>query len=51
VIAAWAIGVITAFLTDWTSGAMAQVITCVVVVMFLTIRPQGLLTVRTRSLA
>jgi hypothetical protein len=27
VIAAWAVGVATAFLTDWTSGSMAQVIT------------------------
>jgi urea transport system permease protein len=51
VIAAWAVGVITAFLTDWTSGSMAQVITFAVVVVFLVIRPQGLFTVRTRSLA
>ena len=29
VIAAWAVGVVTAFLTDWTSGSMAQVITFV----------------------
>ena len=27
VIAAWAVGVATAFLTDWTSGSMAQVLT------------------------
>ena len=51
VIAAWAVGVVTAFLTDWTSGSMAQVITFAVVVIFLTLRPQGLLTLRTRSLA
>ena len=51
VIAAWAVGVVTAFLTDWTSGSMAQVITFALVVVFLTIRPQGLFTVRTRSLA
>jgi len=50
-IAAWAVGVVTAFLTDWTSGSWAQVITFVLVVAFLTIRPQGLFTVRTRSLA
>lgn len=50
-IAAWAVGVVTAFLTDWTSGSMAQVITFAVVVVFLTVRPQGLFTVRTRSLA
>ena len=51
VIAAWAVGVVTAFLTDWTSGSMAQVITFALVVVFLQIRPQGLFTVRTRSLA
>jgi urea transport system permease protein len=51
VIAAWAVGVVTAFLTDWTSGSWAQVITFVLVVIFLTVRPQGLFTVRTRSLA
>jgi urea transport system permease protein len=51
VIAAWAVGVATAFLTDWTSGSMAQVITFALVVVFLQIRPQGLFTVRTRSLA
>ncbi len=50
-IAAWAVGVVTAFLTDWTSGSWAQVITFAVVVVFLTMRPQGLFTVRTRSLA
>lgn len=51
VIAAWAVGVVTAFLTDWTSGSMAQVISFALVVVFLQIRPQGLFTVRTRSLA
>ena len=35
VIAAWAVGVVTAFLTDWTSGSMAQVITFALVVVFL----------------
>ena len=50
-LAAWAVGVVTAFLTDWTSGSMAQVITFALVVIFLTMRPQGLFTVRTRSLA
>ena len=50
-IAAWAVGVATAFLTDWTSGSMAQVITFALVVVFLQIRPQGLFTVRTRALA
>jgi len=51
VIAAWTVGVVTAFLTDWTSGSMAQVITFALVVVFLQIRPQGLFAVRTRSLA
>ncbi len=51
VIAAWAVGVATAFLTDWTSGSMAQVLSFALVVVFLQVRPQGLFTVRTRSLA
>lgn len=50
VIAALAVGVVTAFLTNWTSGSMAQVITFALVVVFLQVRPQGLFTVRTRSL-
>lgn len=51
VIAAWAVGVVTAFLTDWTSGSMAQVMSFALVVVFLQMRPMGLFTVRTRSLA
>lgn len=51
VLAAWGVGVAGAFLADWTSGSMSQVITFALVVAFLTIRPQGLFTVRTRSLA
>jgi urea transport system permease protein len=51
VLAAWAVGVSTAYLTDWISGSMAQVITFALVVVFLQIRPQGLFTVRTRALA
>lgn len=51
VIAAWAVGVVTAFVTDWSSGSIAQVVTFAVVVIFLQVRPQGLFTVRTRSLA
>jgi len=50
-IAAWVVGVVTAFLTDWISGSMAQVISFALVVVFLQLRPQGLFTVRTRSLA
>jgi urea transport system permease protein len=51
VIAAWVVGVVTAFLTDWISGSMAQVLSFALVVVFLQVRPQGLFTVRTRSLA
>jgi len=51
VIAAWGVGVATAFLTDWISGSWAQVIAFALVVVFLQIRPQGLFTVRTRALA
>jgi len=51
VLAAWAVGVLTAFLTDWSSGSTAQVVTFATVVVFLQIRPQGLFTVRTRGLA
>ena len=51
VIAAWVVGVASAFLTNWTSGSMAQVITFALVVVFLQVRPQGLFTVRSRALA
>ena len=51
VIAAWTVGVVTAYLADWTTGSLAQVITFVLVVIFLQAKPQGLFTVRTRGLA
>ena len=51
VIAAFTLGILGAFLTYWTSGSLATVLTFVLVVVFLQIRPQGLFTVRTRSLA
>jgi len=51
VIAAWAVGVLTAFVTDWFSGSIAQVVTFAAVVIFLQVRPQGLFMVRTRGLA
>jgi urea transport system permease protein len=51
VIAAFALGILGAFLTYYTSGSLAMVLTFVLVVAFLQIRPQGLFTVRTRSLA
>ncbi len=51
VIAAWPVGVVTAYLADWTTGSLAQVITFALVVIFLQVKPQGLFTVRTRGLA
>ncbi|MFL6023790.1 MAG: urea ABC transporter permease subunit UrtB [Marmoricola sp.] len=51
VIAAWTVGVVTAYLADWTTGSLAQVITFVLVVIFLQVKPQGLFTIRTRGLA
>ncbi|MGA8256656.1 MAG: urea ABC transporter permease subunit UrtB [Nocardioides sp.] len=51
IIAAFTVGIVTAFFADWTSAAMAQVATFALVVIFLQARPQGLFTVRTRGLA
>lgn len=51
VIAAFGLGILGAFLTYYTSGSLATVLTFVLVVVFLQVRPQGLFTVRTRSLA
>lgn len=51
IIAALAVGIATAYLSQWTTGTLAQVITFVLVVIFLQVRPQGLFTVKTRSLA
>jgi urea transport system permease protein len=51
IIAAWVVGVGTAFLTDRFSSSMAQVVMFALVVVFLQFRPQGLFTVRTRGLA
>lgn len=51
VIAAFGLGIMRAFLTYWTDGSMAVVLTFLVVVAFLQLRPQGLFAVRTRSLA
>lgn len=51
IIAALAIGIAMTFFANWTSGSLAQVLAFVLVVVFLQIRPQGLLTVRTRGLA
>ncbi|MCW2748176.1 MAG: urtB [Nocardioidaceae bacterium] len=51
VIAAFALGITRAFLTYWTDGSMAVVLTFLLVVVFLQVRPQGLFATRTRSLA
>jgi urea transport system permease protein len=51
VIAAFAVGILIAFLTRWFNASMAQVIIFALVVVFLQLRPQGLFTVRTRGLA
>jgi urea transport system permease protein len=51
IIAAWVVGVGTAFLTDRFNSSMAQVAIFALVVVFLQLRPQGLFTVRTRGLA
>ncbi|HWI42446.1 MAG TPA: urea ABC transporter permease subunit UrtB [Nocardioides sp.] len=51
IIAAWAVGVSMAYLADWTTGSLAQVIAFLMVVVFLQAKPQGLFTVRTRGLA
>ncbi|MCY1141910.1 urea ABC transporter permease subunit UrtB [Actinoplanes sp. Pm04-4] len=51
VIAAWAVGVALAFFAYWTTGSLAQVLAFILVIVFLQLRPQGLFTVRTRSLA
>ncbi|MCD4524823.1 MULTISPECIES: urea ABC transporter permease subunit UrtB [unclassified Nocardioides] len=50
VIAAFAIGITRSFLTYFTDGSMAVVLTFLIVVVFLQLRPQGLFAVRTRSL-
>jgi urea transport system permease protein len=50
VIAAFAVGIATAYFADWTSASMAQVATFAAVVVFLQLRPQGLFTVRSRGL-
>jgi urea transport system permease protein len=51
VIAAFALGVLRSFLTYFTDGSMAVVLTFLLVVVFLQVRPQGVFAVRTRSLA
>ena len=50
VIAAFGLGILRSFLTYFTDGSMAVVLTFLIIVVFLQLRPQGLFTVRTRSL-
>jgi urea transport system permease protein len=50
VIAAFALGFLNSFIEYNTTASLAKVIVFVVIVIFLQVRPQGLFTVRTRSL-
>jgi urea transport system permease protein len=50
VIAAFGLGIIQSFLVHWTSGSVAKAMIFVLIVLFLQARPQGLFSVRTRSL-
>jgi urea transport system permease protein len=51
VIAAFALGFLNSFIEYSTTASLAKVIVFVIIVIFLQVRPQGLFTVRTRSLA
>jgi urea transport system permease protein len=51
VIAAFALGFLNSFIEYNTTASLAKVIVFVIIVIFLQVRPQGLFTVRTRSLA
>ena len=51
VIAAFALGLLRAGFEFWTSASMAKVLVFVAIVIFLQIRPEGIVNVRTRSLA
>ncbi|MGO1949674.1 MAG: urea ABC transporter permease subunit UrtB [Mycobacteriaceae bacterium] len=50
VIAAFALGIIQAFIEFSTGASIAKFLVLIIVVVFLQFRPQGLVTVRTRSL-
>jgi urea transport system permease protein len=50
VIAAFGLGLINSFIEYSTTASLAKVLVFVVIVIFLQVRPQGLFTVRTRSL-
>lgn len=51
VIAAFALGLLNSYIEYSTTASIAKVIVFVIIVIFLQVRPQGLFTVRTRSLA
>ncbi|CAJ1505081.1 urea ABC transporter permease subunit UrtB [[Mycobacterium] burgundiense] len=51
VIAAFALGFLNSFIEYSTTASLAKVLVFVLIVVFLQVRPQGLFTVRTRSLA
>ncbi|MGW0245876.1 urea ABC transporter permease subunit UrtB [Nocardia goodfellowii] len=51
VIAAFALGLLNSFIEYSTTASIAKVIVFAAIVIFLQVRPQGLFTVRTRSLA
>ncbi|MEU0265390.1 urea ABC transporter permease subunit UrtB [Nocardioides sp. NPDC006303] len=51
IVAALGIGLLQAFLAHALTGSVAQVIVFLAIVAFLQLRPQGILSVRTRSLA
>ena len=51
VIAAFALGILNAFVEYWTQASLAKVVVLVGVMAFLQVRPQGLVSLRTRSLA
>ncbi len=51
VIAAFALGILNAFVEYWTQASLAKVVVLVGVVAFLQVRPQGVVSLRTRTLA
>lgn len=51
VIAAFVLGVMNAFVEYWTQASLAKVVVFVAIVAFLQLRPQGLVVLRSRSLA
>jgi urea transport system permease protein len=51
VIAAFSLGLLNSFIEYNTTASLAKVIVFLIIVVFLQVRPQGLFTVRTRSLA